>query len=239
MSISVVLIEPKDSINVGSVARAMDNFSFESLTLVSPRGYDQGIAKRSACWATNILENTKIVTTLDDALGDSHHVIGFSSREGGALSKTSSLATLLNQKYFTEKKEKKMTLLFGPEESGLSNDILLRCNDIVHIETNLKNPSINLSHSVAIVLYQLRNHSLFLRQENEQPCQDEHALFSEYNSLEKLITHSLEHSGFFNPHTPSEIPSLLFQVFKRAHLTKREMAVLQGVFGSISRSKVP
>ncbi len=247
MSISVVLIEPKDSINIGSVARVMDNFSFSNLILVSPRGFDSEVAKRSACWATDILENIKTSECIDTTLGSFQQVIGFSSRHGRALPRPIGLFDFVKQNQMSlmnqiSENNIHTALVFGPEDNGLSNEILGRCNDLVFIETEDKNPSMNLSHAVGVVLYALKTIKLsdgatsdlptnqFYQNQSFDLCE-----YNEYTSLEKLIDKSLHQTKFFNEHTSTEVPALINQVMKRAKLSKREMAIFQGIFGSIIR----
>lgn len=234
MSVSVILIEPKDSINIGSVARVMDNLSFTDLTLVAPRHYDRELAERSACWATPVLDGARFCNQFDEAVEGSELVVGFSSRHSGAIEHARSLSSWCAYVQTLQPQPQKISFVFGPEESGLSNDLLLRCHDIVYIETSDANPSMNLSHAVAVALYQARR---LLNPPTSEAFEDEqYALFEQYNSLELLIKKSLEHTGFFHEHTPRDIPLLVFNVCKRAKLSRREMAVMQGIFGSIKRS---
>jgi TrmH family RNA methyltransferase len=234
MSVSVILIEPKDSINIGSVARVMDNLSFTDLTLVTPRQYDREQAQRSACWATPVLDRARFCHQFDEAVQGSELVVGFSSRHSGAIQHARSLESWCEYVKTLQPQPHNISFVFGPEESGLSNDLLLRCHDIVYIETSDANPSMNLSHAVAVALYRAR--SLLNLPVVEVIEDEQYAEFEQYKSLELLIEKSLEHTGFFHEHTPSDIPKLVFNVCKRAKLSRREMAVMQGIFGSIKRS---
>src|SRR5262245_31354666 len=80
--VHVVLVEPGDSRNVGSVARAMSNLGFRHLHLVAPPRYHMEDAATTACWATDILAAAQMHTSLADAIAPLQHVIGFSVRAG-------------------------------------------------------------------------------------------------------------------------------------------------------------
>jgi tRNA C32,U32 (ribose-2'-O)-methylase TrmJ len=80
MSVLVVLHQPQDLVNIAHVVRVMKNFGFRDLRLVAPREYDayrvEGIAHQTA----DVLARVKVVDTLDEALGDCVHVVGFTAR---------------------------------------------------------------------------------------------------------------------------------------------------------------
>ncbi|MDH4122347.1 MAG: RNA methyltransferase [Deltaproteobacteria bacterium] len=78
----IVLVEPGNSLNIGAVARAMSNFGFANLHLVSPQNYKPDIAETAACWATDVLAGANMHDDLDSALAPMTQVVGFSAREG-------------------------------------------------------------------------------------------------------------------------------------------------------------
>src|SRR5438094_5696564 len=80
MSITVVLHEPQDLVNIAHVVRAMKNFGFRDLRLVAPREYDayrvEGIAHQTG----DVLSRVRVFERLEDALADCVHVVGFTAR---------------------------------------------------------------------------------------------------------------------------------------------------------------
>jgi len=141
--------------NIGAVARVMGNFGFRELYLVDPCQITEEACKR-AKHANYILDEARIVDSLDEALRSSSLVVG-----------TTGIVTT-GEKHFVripmipgelasrlEGHEGLVTLLFGREDLGLFHEELLRCDILVHIPTSEVYPVLNLSHAVAILLYEL------------------------------------------------------------------------------------
>lgn len=153
--IRVVLVNPRIEGNVGAVARSMANFGFRDLWLVNPCQISEEAYKRAkhASW---ILEEAKRVTTLDEALEGISLVVGTS----GIVSygERHFLRIPLTPRDLASKIrnfEGSVALLFGREDLGLSQEELMRCDLLVHIPASRDYPVLNLSHAVAIVLYEL------------------------------------------------------------------------------------
>ncbi|MGL5254471.1 MAG: RNA methyltransferase [Brevinema sp.] len=153
MSYNVVLVRPEGAINIGLVARATKNFG-ANLVLVDPKvNHLQKEALTFAANAFDILENAKIYNDLPTALIDTPLSLGFSRRTGQFRRKDLSLDQLDN--FIEYQGEKNIALVFGNEQTGL-NDFELRCTTLcVSINTHPSQPSLNLSHAVAIVLQRL------------------------------------------------------------------------------------
>jgi len=153
--IRVVLVNPRIEGNVGAIARSMANFGFRDLWLVNPCQISEEAYKRAkhASW---ILEEAKRVTTLDEALEGISLVVGTS----GIVSygERHFLRIPLTPRDLASKIrnfEGSVALLFGREDLGLSQEELMRCDLLVHIPASRDYPVLNLSHAVAIVLYEL------------------------------------------------------------------------------------
>ena len=153
--ISVVLVEPLYSGNVGSVARVMKNFGFKDLVLVNPCEIDED-AYIMAVHAKGILQNARKVKTLEEIKREFDLVIGTTAIATG---KDDYFLRMTLQVH--ELKEKlagaqgKIAIVFGREDNGLSNEEIELCDFCVTIPTKEEYKSLNLSHAVAVVLYGL------------------------------------------------------------------------------------
>lgn len=153
--VRVVLINPKIEGNVGAVARAMANFGFKDLWLVNPCEITEEAYKR-AKHACGILESARRVTTLDEALKGTSLVVGTS----GIVSygEKHFLRIPITPRDLASKIrdfEGTVALLFGREDLGLLKDELMRCDLLVHIPASKDYPVLNLSHAVAVILYEI------------------------------------------------------------------------------------
>jgi tRNA/rRNA methyltransferase/tRNA (cytidine32/uridine32-2'-O)-methyltransferase len=152
--IVVVLHEPQDLVNIAHVVRGLKNFGLRDLRLVTPREYDAfrigGIAHKT----DDILERVKLYDSLDQALADCVHVVGFTAR-GRTAKRNWQRPDDAAKEALQLAEEGTVALLFGREDKGLPNEALDRCHRIVAIPTNPDYPSLNLGHAVIIMLYAL------------------------------------------------------------------------------------
>ena len=150
-NINIVLVNTSHPGNIGSTARAMKTMGLNNLTLVSPKEFPSDIANAKAVGCIDILENANVVENyLDDSLSMSSLVVGFSarSRKSNIPSLTmDELISMLNDHTGDE-----ISIVFGNEQSGLSNEDFQRCNYIVSIPTDDAYTSLNLASAVQIFL---------------------------------------------------------------------------------------
>ncbi len=151
----VVLVEPKYGGNIGAVARAMMNFDFPTLYLVNPCEFDTECYAR-AMHARSLLDNAKIFKSFKEAQKQLDYCIATSSitttSEKKHLRKPITLHTLTQQ---LPQVTGTIGLIFGREDYGLYNAELAACDVMLHIPTSNSYLSLNLSHAVTIVLYEL------------------------------------------------------------------------------------
>ena len=152
--IRVVLDHPQDLVNIAHVVRAMKNFALTDLTLVAPAEYDsyriEGIAHRSA----DLLKGVRRCATLDEALKDCIHAVGFTAR-GRTAKRNVQRPRAAAAEILSMAEQGPVALVFGREDKGLSNEDLDRCHRAVVIPTDPAYPSMNLGHAVAVMLYEL------------------------------------------------------------------------------------
>jgi tRNA/rRNA methyltransferase len=149
----IVLVEPRYDGNVGSVARVMKNFGFRNLVVVNgPEIGPEG--RKNSMHALDILQKAERVKTFEELTGKFDLLIGTTAKCGGD-------ANNLRTPVFPDELAKafdstgKIGLLFGREDYGLLNPEIDQCDMLVTIPASREYPTLNLSHSVAIILYEL------------------------------------------------------------------------------------
>ena len=226
---SIVLVRPQLPENIGMVARAMDNFGLENLILVNPREiWPNDIALKSSANSKLIIQKTKVFKTLNKALSNFHFVIATSNRK-----------RFLNKPHQNDMKKlfdqfpqgKKTAFLFGPENSGLSNEDLILADVIFNINTAKTNSSLNLSHAVLLISFNWRN---FTNLRKNKP--KEYSVF--HNNAEKkdfvnfmsFLKKELNDVGFLYPKIKSKnMFENIQSMFMRSSLNRTEIQTLWGM----------
>lgn len=156
MRLRIILARPMHEINVGSVARAMKNFGQNELFLVCPRvrlGFQTMLFAKHA---ENVFENTRVVSSLEEATAGCGLVIGTTGVP--TRYRQRSLKNCVSLKKAVDKAAssgaRKIALVFGPEDEGLAEKEFQECDIIAFIPTSSAHSVLNLSHAVAIVLYE-------------------------------------------------------------------------------------
>src|SRR5881409_4038507 len=154
MSITVVLDEPQDLVNIAHVVRAMKNFRFRDLRLVNPREYDAYRVGGIAHQTQDILARVQRFETLEAALADCIHVTGFTAR-GRSAKRNLQRPRAAAAEILERAARGPAALVFGREDKGLTNEALDRCHRVVTIPASPAYPSLNLAHAVVLMLYEL------------------------------------------------------------------------------------
>jgi len=153
--LDVVLVSPRNPLNIGAAARAMANFGFARLTVVAPYQAHWQEA-RSAVGAADLLHHARECSTLADALADFTLVVGTATvdrrKPEQPVVLLPDLAPLLRQELG---RPGRVALVFGGEKRGLTRDDLSRCHLLAQIPTDPRQPSMNLGQAVAVFLYEL------------------------------------------------------------------------------------
>ena len=159
-NLKVILVEPNGPLNVGRVARLCSNFEVEELRIVSPKCDIFSLdAKKMALKGQRYIDHCKIFDNLENAIFDCDLVIASCGRTD--LSKNlffESSEDIFNW-ISSFKKINNLAIIFGREDRGLTNNELLLANKIFIIPASPSNSSLNLSHAVSIVLYELNRFS--------------------------------------------------------------------------------
>lgn len=230
----IVLINTSHPGNIGAAARAMKTMGLEHLYLVDPLLFPHVKADEMASGALDILAKATVVKTLDDALNDCHLIVGTSTR-----SRTIPWPLLnpkeLAEKVFCEPNTSQIALLFGREQSGLTNEELHRCHYHVQIPANPDYSSLNLAAAVQVIAYELRMASLENVAGNawDYPLATDEAVRGFYQQLEDVLIQM----DFLNPKAPRQLMTRLQRLFNRTRLDTMEINILRGILTAIKQNK--
>ncbi|MDP8257165.1 MAG: TrmJ/YjtD family RNA methyltransferase [Candidatus Alcyoniella australis] len=220
----VVLVEPVGAGNVGSVARAMRNFGFGSLTLLRPVCDVMGDeARKMALGGLDLIRDAQYPRDLSEALGSYTVTAAFTRRQGRGRRTTENL------REFAERmaklgSEQQVALVFGREDRGLTTDETNLCQHLVMIPSNPDYGSLNLAQSVVVTLYELTQSLV------EQPLLKVHKLASHrevrgmYNDLHDV----LQRSGFLAHGNPERTMTAIARMIGRSEPSSREVKIVRG-----------
>ena len=232
-NLKVILVEPNGPLNVGSVARLCSNFEVDELRIVSPKCNIFCLeSKKMALKGQKFLEHCKIFDNLEEAIFDCDLVLASCGRiEVSKDAFFESSEDIFNWT-LSFKKINNLAIIFGREDRGLTNSELLLANRTFNIPTSQNNPSLNLSHAVSIVLYELskssrRNFNKDLEVFNLASSKQIHDSFLEIEEM-------LLRVGYLLKHTSRAKIGKFKNYISRANTSMHEMNVLRGIVHQIN-----
>ena len=230
--ISVVLVGPQGSRNLGSVARVMKNFGFSDLRLVAPQADPQSEeARQMAVSAVDLLDKARCFPDLTTALADCHFAYGTTRRLGGYREEFDHPETAAAV-IAAFSMEQRVALVFGREDSGLTTDELAHCQRFLTIPADPALPSLNLSQAVGLCLYELAKR-LDTEPAAARPAPVDPATIEEYEGLYEHMQQTLLAIGFLNPQKPEHIMRSLRRMLGRQGLSSREVTILRGMLSQV------
>jgi len=228
----IVLVNTQLPENLGATARCMLNFQFEKLRLTSPKfSLDNEKIIPVCAGADKVIKKAKIFETFSDSIKDFNYVIATSNRVRSQKKNEISFRKLKE----IILKNYKIAIVFGPEKSGLDNEDLSLCDYTIKINSNQNFSSLNLSHAVALVCYNI--FKLLSRKDNshKKKIVKNIAKKNELLSFYKILEKSLDRSNFFNV---KERKKITFQkiknIFCKYKLSSEEVRTLISIFKKIS-----
>jgi tRNA/rRNA methyltransferase len=153
--LKVVLVSPRNPLNIGAAARGMANFGFGHLCVVAPYARSWREA-RSAVGAPQLLETAQEAPTLAEALADCTLAVGTGTLDRRKPEQpVVGLPALAPELVAEMERGGRVALVFGSEKHGLTRDDLSYCHLLAEIPTCPQQPSMNLGQAVAVCLYDL------------------------------------------------------------------------------------
>jgi tRNA/rRNA methyltransferase len=229
-NLRVVLVSPRNPLNIGAAARAMFNLGFSRLRLVNPYGVAFREA-RSAIGAREILESAEEFQSMADAVADCKLVVGTTSIGHRGLEHTLHRLEQGAPLVRRQLQSGPVALLFGSEKFGLSNEDLAHCHWLMRIATADREHSMNLGQAVAVCLYELSRHELdppAARARAPKP-----ALAADTEQITRLLLDVLGRSGYINPVTSASAENKVRRLVRRLDLGARDAPVVLGMLRQI------
>lgn len=233
-----MLVRPRGGLNVGSVARVAKNLAGGELFIVAG-DYDAAQARLMSVHAEDVFTARREVATLEDALAGTGVVFGTTARSGAYRDRTRDLRELVGEiagACIAAESHGGLppALVFGPEDTGLTNDDIARCHELVYVPTSPDYSSLNLSHAVAIVLYEVLRARADIGDRVEQRPRawgvaDAASLEAALVDLER----GLRAIGFFEDATAAHMMQSIRAMFGRARMDERDVRILRGIAGQI------
>jgi tRNA (cytidine32/uridine32-2'-O)-methyltransferase len=231
--INIVLVDTIHPGNIGSVARAMKTMGLKRLSLVNPRVFPSGDANALAGNATDVLENAKIFTSIKNAINESTFVYATSSRDRSIQWPLMDAETAAKDICCEVNSNKEISIIFGKEDRGLTNDELELANKLIEIPANPEYPVLNLAMSAQIISYEILKASSITQNKEWRD-------YPEVNSkqLQMLIDHFIETAvdiDVIDPDNPKKIISRIKRMFTRLQPDEMEASFMRGFLSGIKK----
>ncbi len=225
----VVLVAPRNPLNIGAAARAMSNFGFARLRVVNP--YEVAFREaRSAVGAAALLASAEESKSVAEAVADCTLVVGTASaghRElHHPLRRLEYGARLIRRRLASDP----VALLFGSEKFGLSNEDLSHCHWLMRIPTREEHESMNLGQAVAVCLYELIRSEKAAQARPERP---KRATGADLELMTGLLLEVLRRSGYINPRTAASTEEKIRRFVRRMDVSARDATIWLGALRQI------
>ena len=228
LKIKFILFEPTHPGNIGAAARAIKTMGFDKLCLINPIEHPHSEARARSAGALDVLLGAEVFDNFQDAIKDCGLIIGTTARTRRISVPVTNIRETAPS-VVAEAKQKPVAVIFGPEKSGLINEQVDCCNQLVNIPSIGSYKSLNLAMAVQIVAYELRVASEALPAEiraRNLASNDEIELF--YNHLNQVLLET----GFLDPKNPKQLMRRLRALFNRAQMDENEINIMRGILAS-------
>jgi tRNA/rRNA methyltransferase/tRNA (cytidine32/uridine32-2'-O)-methyltransferase len=230
-NIKIVLVETSHPGNIGGVARAMKNMTMSHLRLVNPKIFPSAEATSRASGADDLLAKAKIYPTLQEAVADCQLVIGASARSRTIswpeINPRESAATCLAQTATTN-----IAIVFGRENSGLTNQELDLCQYLLKIPCNPTYSSLNIAAAVQVICYELFVAADLTGLQNLSGLEKDATPLASAQQMESFYQHlqqTLADIGFLQAEKTQSLMRKLRRIYNRTLLDTKELDILRGI----------
>lgn len=236
-NVRIVLLGTTHPGNIGSAARAMKTMGLSRLHLVAPLHYPDARAQATAGHAGDVLNAAVVHSDLQAALADTRLVLGLTARPrrlAGAALDARSCALKIAEASMAYP----VALLFGREDSGLTNTQLAHCHGVAHIPANPDYPVLNLAAAVQIVCYELFLAGGGLSPRRGAPPRAADSPVAPMEELEGFYGHFqrvMRASGYSRHRPDTLLMRRLRRLFNRARPERAELNLLRGILSAIER----
>ncbi len=226
----VVLVRPRNPLNIGAAARAMSNFGCRRLRLVNPYGLAFREA-RSAVGAADVLQDADEFEAVANAVADCSLVVGTTAVRDRALQHSPLIMNEQSSALIHSALGKgRAAILFGSEKIGLTNEDFSHCHWLMTVPTHQQNISMNLGQSVAVCLYELARGLV-----RDQPSQEfDPPTAEQTEQIAECLLESLRISGYVKPGTDKMFEKKARQLILRMKLEAYDAKLFLGMLRQIA-----
>jgi len=235
--VRVVLVDTSHPGNIGAVARAMRTMGLSRLALVRPKRFPSADATARAAGADAVLYEASAFDSLSEALADCVWVVGTTVR-----SRHLELPRLTPRSFAVracrESAQGSVALVFGREQTGLSNEELDQCRAVASIDTDPHFGSLNLAAAVQVFCYELRlafcDESM--ASVSSQPEDANAPTSAELEGLYAHLERALTDIDYYDPDQPKLLMRRLRRLYARAQPDRSELNILRGILAATQRA---
>jgi TrmH family RNA methyltransferase len=221
--LTLVLVRTRNPLNIGAVARAMQNFGVRELRLVAP--FEASFREaRSAVGAGAVLGEAREFASVAEAVGDCRLVIGTTAARGRELEQPLVGLEQAAAPVHAALKQGLVALLFGSEKHGLTREEMEHCHWLVRIATEEAQPSMNLGQAAAVCLWELAREAASPVVEAEA-----RAASGDLERLGGLLIELLEAGGYIHPRTAASTEAEVRRMLRRLYVTDGDTYLLMGM----------
>lgn len=231
-NIEILLCRPEGSLNIGSVCRAMKTMGISKLTLIKSANLDLAEIKQMALKAFDIYLEAKKIQSIEESLINKNYIVGV-TRRLGALRKRESMTPNEFAKSLSSLPKSNIAILFGNEKDGLNDYELSFCHRAIKIDSHNEMPSLNLSHAVQIICYELFAHRTL-------PLDKSSILNAEeVVTGVKRIDSKLHKWGYYKRGEHNKTVSFLQDILGRAQISRNELNYFTSLLEKIRYQESP
>ncbi len=233
----IILVKPQLGENIGACARSMKNFGLKKLNIISPKfTFPNHKTKVTAVGAYDVIKKSKVFDDLYTAIEKFDLIVSLSARRRDINKKHITMKDFSN--ILSKRRYSRIGLMFGPEASGLSNKDLAFSNFILQIPTSKKFKSLNLSHSITIICYEifkcLNQKSFTLRGKKTKISSK-----LKISSVVKHLIQLLEAKDFFLPEEKRHSMLLnIHNLIYRLEPSDKELRILASIISSLGKKNL-
>ena len=231
---AIILVRPQLGENIGKAARAMLNFGLTEMRLVAPRdGWPNPSAGPAAAGADVVLADAQVFETLEEAVGDIHHVYATTVRKRGITKPVVTPAEAADEIHTASGRS---AIMFGTERSGLEIEELGQARSIITVPINPEFSSLNLAQAVILCAYEWSKY----RQLSSPPSVDlaPPAPQSELDGMVEQLFSMLENKGYFYPPDRTAVTqATLRNLLTKPGWNSGEVRTMRGVLNTLKKGK--
>lgn len=223
-NVAIVLNGPRYPENIGAAARAMCNMGLRHLLVVNPRNFDLiKILKMATHAAAHVVKQIRVFESLEEAIAPFHYIVGTTARLGKHR-QSAARPERVAEKLVSISKNNRIAVLFGPEDTGLLNEDVRYCNELITIQTDAFS-SLNLAQAVMIVCYEMFRAGEEAKAAFVPRLASRHELEGMYAHLKDILIRI----SFINPENPDYWMNNLRRFLDRIPLRAKEVQIIRGI----------